>query len=164
MGWLDDSQLHGLLDTCTELFFYKIDQLFTMLKQLTLFGTVAKVKNVDTVYVQPSNKYEKFVECYFQRNKHTNKAKSVTVRDAQIEWKKTCVKNQALLSDYLKPREGEKPFLSGNCGDVVKDGRILIDFGLNTCSKTLKVMKINHLCYLFHLCQIVQMFSGLSLV
>ena len=59
---------------------------------------------------------------------NTNAAKSVIVRDAQIEWKKTYMKNPALLSDYLKPREGEKPFLSGNCGDVDKDDRILIDF------------------------------------
>ena len=39
------------------------------------------------------------------------------------------MKNPAFLSDYLKPREGEKPFLSGNCDDVDKDDSILIDFG-----------------------------------
>ena len=49
--------------------------------------------------------------------KYTHKAKSVIVRYAQIEWKKTYVKNPALLSDCLKSR-GEKPFLSGNCDDV----------------------------------------------
>ena len=59
-----------------------------MSKQLTLFGTVAKVKNLDTVYVWPSNNYEKFVERYFQRNIHTNKA---IVRDAQIFVYYSCV-------------------------------------------------------------------------
>ena len=58
---------------------------------MTLFGTVANVKNLDTVYVWPSNNYEKFVERYFQRNIHTNKAKSVIVRDAQIFVYYSCV-------------------------------------------------------------------------
>ena len=81
MGWLA-----GLLATYIELFFYKTD---TISKQLPLLRTVAKVKNLNTVYVRPSNNYEKFIERHFQRNIHTNKAKSVIVRDAQIEWKKT---------------------------------------------------------------------------
>ena len=37
-----------------------------MSKQLTLFGTVAKVKNLDTIYAQPSNNYKKFVESTFK--------------------------------------------------------------------------------------------------
>ena len=59
---------------------------FHHVKTTTLFGTVAKVKNL----VWPSNNYEKFVERYFQGNIHTNKAKSVE-RDAQIFVYYSCV-------------------------------------------------------------------------
>ena len=45
-------------------------------KQLTLFGKV--LKDVSAIYANPTSKYEEFVECWYQCNKHE------IIRDAQV--------------------------------------------------------------------------------
>ena len=78
-----------------------------MSKQLTLFGKVDKTQNNRScIYLQPSNDYEQFVNYYYQCNKHQGRPRGAILKAAQTEWKNTYMKDRALLSKYLQPREG----------------------------------------------------------
>ena len=73
-----------------------------MSRQLTLFGKVDKTqKSRSRVYPQPSNDYERFVNCYYRRNQQQGRPRGCLLKSAQTEWKDTYAKDRAMLSEYL---------------------------------------------------------------
>ena len=109
-----------------------------MSKHLTLFGKVDKShSNNACVYVQPSNDYEKFVERYYQRNKSQPRPRGDILKTAQSDWKNIYAKDQALLSQYLEPREGEKSVIK----QKDDEDPVLMDFGFKNVTLASVMMK-----------------------
>ena len=103
-----------------------------MSKQPTLFGRVAKPdyrKSKNSVYPTPSNDYERFVENYFQRNRHAMKSKGCILKDAQQEWKTSYTKDLTSLSKYLAPWEVEQAFTLTVHEESHEGDEVLMDFG-----------------------------------
>ena len=56
-------------------------------KQTTLFGSVVKQKDLDYVYKEPQNRYEKFVQLWYERAKRSSACtgtKQEIVKQAQV--------------------------------------------------------------------------------
>ena len=84
-----------------------------MAKQLTLFGTFARQESDKNnyVYKYPAEKYQCFIERYFQRNRKSGRTKQIIVTEAQDMWKRASEKEKQAFEALLP---GEKPFRSEN--------------------------------------------------
>ena len=82
-----------------------------MSRQLTLFGAVAKQKSKKyIIYKNPTGPYESFIERHCLRDTNPHKKKELLTMEAQADWSKLS-KDSAGLEEYLKLRNGEKPFV-----------------------------------------------------
>ena len=84
-----------------------------MAKQLTLFGTFARQESDKNnyVYKYPAEKYQCFIERYFQRNRKSGRTKQIIVTEAQDMWKRASEKEKQAFEALLP---GAKPFKSEN--------------------------------------------------
>lgn len=75
-----------------------------MSKQLTLFGRLATGQQRPGYFVHknPSNRYEKFVERYFRRQRFSGRTKQQIVAEAQRLWKEKYSKDDEALKDFEK--------------------------------------------------------------